>query len=90
MSICSPVHSAAVKPDTSATSIERKDMLSLHENIQAEDNPTESRTEDHLNRAPRLPCQHIQVARKCNSWQKVGEEDIDSRSDDELIEDRPV
>ena len=48
--------------------------------------PAKSSTEYHFNRTPRLPSQHIEVARECDTREQVGEEDIDGRSYYELVE----
>ena len=57
---------------------------------QAEYDPAEPSTEDHFDRSPRLPCQHIQITRESNTRQHISKEHINSRCYHELIEYGPV
>ena len=57
---------------------------------QAEYDPAEPSTEDHFDRSPRLPCQHIEITREGDTRQQVSKKDIDSRCYHELIEYSPV
>lgn len=57
---------------------------------QRKDDTAEPRAQDNLNGAPRLARQRVQVARKGDAGQQVGEEDVDGAGDDLLVEDGPV
>ena len=59
-------------------------------NPQAENDPAKPSTEDHFDRSPRLPCQHIQITREGNTRQQISKKDINSRCYYELIEYSPV
>lgn len=54
------------------------------------DDAAQASAENDLNGSPRLPRQRVQVARKCNSRQEIGKEDVDGARNHLLIEDGPI
>ena len=58
--------------------------------LQTEDNPTQTRAQDHLNRPPGFARQYIQITGKGYPREKVGEEDVDGRRYNQLVECRPI
>jgi hypothetical protein len=61
-------------------------MFDLHR----ENEPTQTRAKNDFDSAPRFPSQGIKVASECDSWQYVGEENINRARQYLLVKQRPV